>query len=67
MKRRDMSNYKEVYEQLLKKKEKSLTEYQKFVQIESKKERYSKLKGSERLKVIALLWKKRRLGNRMDT
>lgn len=37
---------------------KKLSEYQKFVKEESKKEKYKSLKPEERLKKIAKLWKK---------
>jgi hypothetical protein len=37
---------------------KSLNLYQKFVQTESKKEKYKHLPGKERLSIIANLWKK---------
>jgi hypothetical protein len=54
-----LRNYKEVYDQLVKNsKPKKLNDYQQFVQTESKKEKYKKLKGSERLKTIANEWKK---------
>jgi hypothetical protein len=39
-------------------KKKSLNPYQKFVQIESKKDKYKNLPGKERLSVIATEWKK---------
>lgn len=39
-------------------KRKSLNPYQKFVQIESKKDKYKDLPGKERLSVIAAEWKK---------
>lgn len=39
-------------------KRKSLNKYQKFVKEESKKEKYKKLPGKERLSVIASEWKR---------
>lgn len=39
---------------------KSLNPYQKFVQLESKKEKYKNLPGKERLSIIANTWKKNR-------
>lgn len=41
------------------KKKKKLTEYQKFVKEESKKEKYRQLKPEERMAKIARAWKKR--------
>lgn len=41
-----------------KSKRKSLNSYQKFVQVESKKDKYKDLPGKERLSVIAAEWKK---------
>jgi hypothetical protein len=41
------------------KKRKKLTEYQKFVKEESKKEKYQGLKADERMAKIAKAWKKR--------
>lgn len=41
------------------KKKKKLTEYQKFVKEESKKEKYHGLKPDERMAKIAKAWKKR--------
>ena len=40
---------------------KSLNAYQKFVQLESKKEKYKNLPGKERLSIIADTWKKRKI------
>ena len=37
---------------------KALNAYQKFVQSESKKDKYKKLPGKERLSIIAEMWKK---------
>jgi len=41
-------------------KKKSLNEYQKFVKKESKKEKYSNMRGSDRLAVIAQEWDRKK-------
>ena len=42
-----------------KSKRKPLNPYQKFVQSESKKEKYNKLPGKQRLRAIAIEWKQK--------
>ena len=45
--------------EIVKSKKKSLNSYQKFVKEESKKDRYKKLPGKQRLSAIALEWKEK--------
>jgi hypothetical protein len=49
---------KETKEILSKMKRKTLNPYQKFVQTESKKEKYKNYSGKERLRIIADEWKR---------
>lgn len=58
-----LKKYAVVYKEYVtesKKEGSELNDYQKFVKEESKKEKYKKMKGSERLLSIAEEWEKRK-------
>lgn len=58
-KKNDISKVeKKDIEKKVEKKKKNLNSYQKFVKEESKREKYNNMRSDDRLKAIAIAWKK---------